>query len=79
MIDRLGNSIFIDDICVCYNIMGTGSSTKRLVQYVGKIVGFTKTSVKVECVSCFYTYNIGKIFYCSYDNIFRLRDWREDQ
>lgn len=74
MKDRLGNEINIGDKCVCYNTMGTGSSTRRLVQYEGEIIGFTKQNVRVKCVDCCYTHKIGNTFLCCADNIFKLKN-----
>lgn len=73
MKDRLGNEINIGDRCVCYNIMRTGSSTTRLVQYEGEIIDFTKKSIRIKCLDCNYSYKIGDEFLCSADNIFKLR------
>ena len=72
MKDRLGNELNIGDLCVCYNNMGTGSSTNRLVQYEGEIIGFTPKFVKVKCVQCFYSNRIGGEFKCCSDNIFKI-------
>lgn len=72
MKDRLGNDLNIGDLCVCYNNMGTGSSTNRLVQYEGEIVRFTPKQVKVKCVQCSYSEKIGREFICYPDNIFSI-------
>ena len=72
MKDRLGNDLNIGDLCVCYNNMRTGSSTIRLVQYEGEIVGFTSNQVKVKCVQCSYSEEIGREFTCYPDNIFKI-------
>lgn len=72
MKDRLGNELKIGDLCVCYNNMGTGSSTYRLVQYEGKIIGFTPKLVKLKCVKCSYKERIGEEFKCYSDNIFKI-------
>lgn len=72
MKDRLGNDLNIGDLCVCYNNMRTGSSTIRLVQYEGEIVGFTSNQVKVKCVQCSYSEEIGREFTCYPDDIFSI-------
>ena len=59
MKDRLGNDLHIGDVCVCYNNMGTGSSTNRLVQYEGEIIGFTQNFVKMKCLKCGYSEKTG--------------------
>ena len=74
MKDRLVNEINIDDRCICYNIMRTGSSTKRLVQYEGEIVAFTAMNARVNCIDCTYREYIGNIFLCSVNNIFKLKN-----
>lgn len=80
MKDRLGNELKIGGLCVCYNNMRTGSSTSRLVQYEGEIIGFTPRFVKVKCVKCSYEYRIGQEFKCCPDNVFKINsvvrgDW----
>lgn len=72
MKDRLGNDLYIGDLCICYNNMGTGSSTRRLVQYEGEIVRFTPKLVKVKCVQCSYSEKNGNEFTVDPDNIFKI-------
>ena len=72
MEDRLGNEIKIGDLCVCYSNMGTGSSTYRLVQYEGKVIGFTPKFVKVKCIQCSYSERVGIEFKCYPNNVFKI-------
>lgn len=72
MKDRLGNDLHIGDVCVCYNNMGTGSSTNRLVQYEGEIIGFTQNFVKMKCLKCGYSEKTGREFRCYPDNVFKI-------
>lgn len=64
MKDRLGNELKIGDKCVCHSTMRTGSSTKRLVQYVGEIIKFTPLKIKVKCLECEFHCYIGDELYC---------------
>ena len=73
MTDRFGNELNIGDLCVCYSNMGTGSSTRRLVQYEGEIVRFTPKLVKVKCVQCSYSEKNGNEFTVDPDNIFAIK------
>ena len=72
MRDRLGKELKEVDLCVCYNIMRTGSSTSRLVQYVGRIEGFTRIQVVVRCEDCAYSEYVGKALHCFTGNIFKM-------
>ena len=73
MLDRLGNLLSVGDICVCYSNMRTGSSTTRLVQYVGKVVRFTDTMVVVKCADCVgYSHYNGDEFRCLPENVFKF-------
>lgn len=72
MRDNLGKELKEGDLCVCYNIMRTGSSTTRLVQYVGRIEGFTRREVIVKCKDCVYSEYVGKEFLCLTENIFKM-------
>lgn len=72
MRDRLGKELKEGDLCVCYNIMRTGSSTTRLVQYVGQIEDFTKTQVMVMCIDCCYKSYVGRVFRCDEKNVFKM-------
>ena len=74
MKDRLKNELNIGDLCVCYNNMGTGSSTCRLVQYEGEIIGFTSKLIKIKCVKCLYAHRIGQEFKCSPENVFKVNE-----
>lgn len=77
MRDRLGKELNIGDLCVCYNIMRTGSSTTRLVQYVGRIEEFTTKQVIVRCEDCTYSEYVGKVFHCYTGNIFKMNSENE--
>lgn len=72
MKDRLGNELKIGDKCVCFSTMRTGSSTSRLVQYEGKVIGFTNCFVKVECTACDYSHRIGDEFKCISEHVFKM-------
>ena len=72
MLDRLGNELKIGDMCVCFSNMRTGSSTTRLVQFEGKVIGFTKCLVKVECVKCDYPNYINIEIKCISDYVFKM-------
>ena len=72
MTDRFGNELNIGDLCVCYSNMGTGSSTRRLVQYEAEIIGFTPNFVKVKCLKCGYSEKTGREFRCYPDNVFKI-------
>lgn len=72
MTDRFGNELNIGDLCVCYSNMGTGSSTRRLVQYEGEIIGFTPNFVKVKCLKCGYSEKTGREFRCYPDDVFKI-------
>ena len=76
-LDRLGNELEIGDICVCYNSMRTGSSTIRMVQYVGIIERFTPKRVTLRCLHCHMSSVIDENFNCDFDNLFKLPDQDE--
>lgn len=71
--DRLGNDLNIGDLCICFVNMRTGSSTTRLVQFEGEIVGFTKKLIKVKCVDCVYG-RTGKEYRCYPNYIFKANN-----
>lgn len=70
--DRLGHELRIGDECVCYSYMSTGSSTRRRLQYEGRIVGFTPkyTKVKVKPTEKLPYGQDDKIFLVDPDHIF---------
>ena len=72
MKDRLGNDLNVGDRVIAYSHMRTGSSTRSLVQYEGKVFRFTPTSVVVECVDCAYRKYIGDFFKPMYYNVFKI-------
>ena len=68
--DRLGHELRIGDECICYSHMRTGSSSSRMVQYEGRIVGFTPKNVKVKPTEIPYSEYEDKIFLVDPDHIF---------
>lgn len=71
MVDRIGNVLSEGDRVVAYSYMRTGSSTKRMVQYEGIVVGFTTFLVRVRCLdNCYGALN--KEFKVQTDNIFKF-------
>ena len=69
--DRIGNVLNEGDHVVAYSFMRTGSSTKRMVQYEGIVVGFTTFLVRVKCIdNCYGALN--KEFKVQPDNIFKF-------
>lgn len=71
MKDRFGNELKVGDKCVCFSTMRTGSSTSRLVQYEGEVIGFTKCHVKVKCTACCYSHTVGTEFKCIEEYVFK--------
>ena len=78
MKDRLGNELKIGDRVVAYSSMRTGSSTTRMVQYVGVVVRFTPTTVVIKCVDCPYSNYIEDEFKASSHNVFKMREVTND-
>lgn len=72
MKDRFGNELKIGDKCVCFSTMRTGSSTSRLVQYEGTVIGFTNCYIKVECTYCDYLHQVGREFKCIEEYVFKM-------
>ena len=70
-IDRIGNVLAVGDRVIAYSHMRTGSSTRRLVQYEGVIIGFHKSFVKVRCTENTYS-ALDKEFNVQPHNIFKF-------
>ena len=70
-IDRIGNVLHEGDRVVAYSYMRTGSSTRRMVQYDGIIVGFNKSYVRVRCIENTYD-ALDKEFNVQCRNIFKV-------
>lgn len=70
-IDRIGNALSEGDRVVAYSYMRTGSSTCRMVQYEGIVVGFDKSKVRVKCTENIYD-SLNQEFKVLTRNIFKF-------
>lgn len=61
------------DRVVAYSHMRTGSSTRRMVQYEGVILGFRKSFIRVKCTEKTYD-AFDKEFNVQSHNLFKIME-----